>query len=221
MKKIGRIVYELRVPIILIVVMCVMHTCCKIAFGQKWVAEQPADQLTWVAVEEKLEPKKLTYEDAYRLAMKTEKPLLVWVGGNFCERCVQDSENDFVHCFVDEFPGAINPSIVVAVKDGDKLERVGDVQWWIVGDKEFGHIPSVRTAIRNWRERRATRIAPVSASAYPAQFPFQQGPMMWNAVPQFPSQGPMLQQLFRGGTPGPIFRGIFRGPSRGAGGCSS
>ena len=114
----------------------------------------------------------LTYTEAYTLALAQKKPLLVWVGGNFCERCVRDSAQDFVHVFVEKFEGVQAPAIVVGVVDEGELIRAGDVTWWIEGSAEFGHIPSVRTVIRQWLVRRseardalrARVVAPVVAA---------------------------------------------------------
>ena len=100
------------------------------------------------------EEKPLTYAQARVRAVEEGKPLVVWVGGNFCERCVRESAADFVHCFVDKFEGVAAPAIVVGVSDGGELVRAGDVTWWVEGDREFGHVPSVRAVIRRWLELR-------------------------------------------------------------------
>lgn len=105
----------------------------------------------------------LTYPEAVKLSLATGKPLIVWVGGDVCERCVRESASDFVHVFVSEFPGVTAPALVVAVRE-DMTTTVGSaaalswvetVDWWIEGDKQFGHVPTVRGAIARWRERRA------------------------------------------------------------------
>jgi hypothetical protein len=123
------------------------------------------------------EPPPLTYPEAHAEAMRLGKPLVVWVGGNFCEACVRDSAREFVHVFVETFEGATAPSIVVGVVDRDdatgkdELVRAGTVTWWIVGDKEFGHLPSVRGAIRAWRDRReAARAARAMGAVYGASY---------------------------------------------------
>jgi hypothetical protein len=96
----------------------------------------------------------LGYDRAARLAKETGKPLVVWVGGNFCDRCVQESRDEFVHVFADSFPGAADRSTVVGVWEGDEFVRVADMDWWVVGDATFGHVPTVRRALRNWRDSR-------------------------------------------------------------------
>lgn len=98
-----------------------------------------------------------SYGEAYRRAVADGKPLLVWVGDSFCARCVRENAEEFVHCRQETFPGAAARSIVVAVPDGDGLTRVGDVSWWITGDREFGHVPSARRAIRLWLDRSAVQ----------------------------------------------------------------
>lgn len=111
------------------------------------------------------DPAPLTYAEAYRKALASKKPLLVWCGGNFCPRCVNDSRDEFVHCFVDSFPSAVTPSIAVCVPEDGKLMRLtGDVTSWITGDKEFGHLPTVRKRIRSYLDRAkgVTRIVPSS-----------------------------------------------------------
>lgn len=108
----------------------------------KDVAAVPADE------------RPLTYAEGVARAMRDGRPVVVWVGGEFCPQCVQDSAGDFHHVFVDSFPAASAPSIVVGVRDGSELVRL-DVNWWITGDKEHGHIPSVRSAIRRWLDRRS------------------------------------------------------------------
>lgn len=96
----------------------------------------------------------VTYAEAYREALTSKKPLLVWCGGDFCPRCVNESRDEFIHCFVDDFPGAVIPSIVVCVLDDGKLMRLtGDVTSWIEGDREFGHLPTVRKRLRAYSDR--------------------------------------------------------------------
>jgi hypothetical protein len=97
----------------------------------------------------------LTYEASYAIALETGKPLIVWVGGAFCPNCIRDSAKDFVHHFTDSFESDATPRIVVGVVDGKDLVRAGEVGWWIVGDREFGHLPSIRTVIRTWLARRS------------------------------------------------------------------
>jgi hypothetical protein len=105
----------------------------------------------------------LTYNQAYHKALLEGKPLVVWVGGDFCPRCVNDTKEEFIHFFTDTYAGAVAPAIVVGVPDGrGGLDRVATVTQWIVGDPEFGHMPSVRKAIQAWK-------AKVSGDARPAR----------------------------------------------------
>lgn len=101
----------------------------------------------------------LTYAQALARASATGKPLAIWVGGDFCPRCVRETSDEFVHYFTDTFPGVTAPAIVVGVRETPASERlvwVETVDWWIEGDKEFGHSPTIRGAVRRWLERRAT-----------------------------------------------------------------
>lgn len=100
----------------------------------------------------------LTYAQALARARATGKPLAIWVGGDFCPRCVRESSEEFIHFFTDTFPGVVSPAIVVGVKESpasDVLVWVETVDWWIEGDKEFGHSPTIRGAVRRWLDRRA------------------------------------------------------------------
>lgn len=103
------------------------------------------------------------YRDAYNAALRSGKPMIVWVGGNFCERCVNDSKNEFVHHFVDDgWEGVKGPATVVAVPHGDKLYRAGTVNRWTVGSSDWGHVPSARRVTSEWRGRAAAgRLEPL------------------------------------------------------------
>lgn len=101
----------------------------------------------------------LTYTQALARALATGKPLAIWVGSSFCPRCVRETSEEFVHYFTDTFPGVTAPAIVVGVRESPTstaLVWVETVDWWIEGDKEFGHSPTIRGAVRRWLERRAT-----------------------------------------------------------------
>lgn len=106
------------------------------------------------------EPAPLSYGDAYRESLRTGRPLLVWVGGNFCERCVNDSADEFIHHFTASWPGAPVPSVVVAVPEGDGLTRLDTLTRWIEGDATFGHLPSVRRIIEGAKARKAAPTRP-------------------------------------------------------------
>ncbi len=139
------------------------------------LATPPAipDELPPAIPDEAAAEKPLTYAEAHALAVREGKPLVVWVGGNFCQACVRDSAAEFVHVFVDRFDGVAAPAIVVGVVADGELVRAGDVTWWITGDREFGHVPSIRHTIRRWADAReqslqASRraaIAPVRTTA--------------------------------------------------------
>src|SRR5258708_1311751 len=85
------------------------------------------------------EPAPLTYAQAHAKALASGKPLMGWVGGDFCPACVQSSATEFVHFFTPSYEGVTAPAIVVGVVDDGQLIRAGEVTWWIVGDREFGH----------------------------------------------------------------------------------
>lgn len=116
-------------------------------------------------------PVRVTYELAMREALDRGKPLLVWVGGNFCELCVRDSATEFVHYFTPEFDGVQAPAIVVGVVDSGSLIRAGEVTWWVEGDKEFGHVPSVRGVIRKWLDRREAARRGIAQARAEAKMP--------------------------------------------------
>lgn len=133
--------------------------------------------------------KVLTYAEAYAKAKgdgKKTKPLIIWVGGNFCERCVQESENDFVHYFADSWPGMKAPSILVGVWDEGQMRVAGRIDWWIENDREFGHLASIRDSIRKWRdERNEGKMARVAVRAAPtATYSGGFSPVMMQAQPQ-------------------------------------
>lgn len=111
--------------------------------------------VTWTGL-----PSYSSAEDSYTLARRRAvaegKPLIVWVGGNFCERCVQDSKDEFVHCFVrDGWYGQQGPATIVAAPHQGELYQVGVVTRWTVGSHDWGHIPSARRIVAEWRRRAA------------------------------------------------------------------
>lgn len=96
----------------------------------------------------------LTYADAHRDSLRTGKPLLVWVGGNFCNRCVEDSREEFLHVFVDDWQGQKGPATILLVPaDDGHLYRAATVTKWTVGSRDWGHIPSARRLLADWRAR--------------------------------------------------------------------
>ena len=98
----------------------------------------------------------LTYAEGYRKAVALDKPLLVWVGGNFCERCVEDSKDEFVHVFVDKWGAdgddfVVAPAQIIAVPRGSELVKVAVVKRWVTGDAVFGHTSTARRILRDFR----------------------------------------------------------------------
>lgn len=161
--------------------------------------------------------KVLTYAEAYAKAKgdgKKTKPLIIWVGGNFCERCVQESENDFVHYFADSWPGMRAPSILVGVWDEGQMKVAGKIDWWLEGSPTFGHIASINDTIRKWRdERNEGKMARVAAprASYTGGFSPVMQPMMVQSQPVMraaqPMRAPMAPQSFGGVSMGVPRRG--------------
>lgn len=95
-------------------------------------------------------PGGLTYAEAYQRAIELKRPLIVWIGGNFCERCVNDSKEEFVHFFADEWDGQKGPATAVYAYYDDGLYRAATVEKWTVGSHDWGHIPSARRVLSEW-----------------------------------------------------------------------
>ena len=94
------------------------------------------------------------YSAAHARALRENKPLIVWVGGNFCERCVKDSANEFVHHIAEDgWDGNRGPATVVAVPHEGKLHYAGVVTRWTTGSQDWGHVPSARRVISEWRQQ--------------------------------------------------------------------
>lgn len=114
-------------------------------------------------------PRALTYSEARLLALRENKPLVVWVGGNFCEQCVKDAGQEFIHVFVaDGWEGNAGPMTVVGLPEDGEMWKIGMANWWEVGSKTHGHIPTVRRIIANWRANRRMmhQHAPGAAVSY-------------------------------------------------------
>ncbi len=93
-----------------------------------------------------------SYDDALRTSAQTGKPLIIWVGGNFCNRCVDDSANEFVHHFApDGWNGQKGPSTMVYVPHDGSHYRAATVTRWTVGSRDWGHVPSARRVSAAWR----------------------------------------------------------------------
>ncbi len=94
------------------------------------------------------------YAAAYAESLRTGKPLIVWCGGNFCSRCVEDSRGEFLHAFVDSWHGQRGPATVLLVPGEDgHMYRAATVTRWTVGSRDWGHIPSARRLLADWRAR--------------------------------------------------------------------
>lgn len=89
----------------------------------------------------------MDYNSAYAQAVKTGKPLLVWVGDARCDRCTKATMAEFVHHRASSFYGSTQPRVVVSLPKNGELIWIGDVTNWITGDPVFGHIPSTKRLI--------------------------------------------------------------------------
>jgi hypothetical protein len=93
-----------------------------------------------------------SYDDALRTSAQTGKPLILWIGGNICNRCVDDSANEFVHHFVpDGWNGQKGPATMVYVPHDGSHYRAATVTRWTVGSRDWGHVPSARRVSAAWR----------------------------------------------------------------------
>lgn len=138
---------------------------------------------------------KLTYLEARALALKESKPLVIWVGGDFCHRCVEDSAAEFVHVFVPlGWEGHNVPTTIVGVPEDGDLLGIAEMTWWVVGDAKHGHVPSIRRALKQWREERRmfAQHAPAMSSSGMMRGNYQQQinqPMMAPMMPMRSSGG--------------------------------
>lgn len=99
-------------------------------------------------------PEPSAYAQAHAESLRTGKPLIVWCGGNFCSRCVEDSKGEFLHAFVDSWQGQRGPATVLLVPGEDgHMYRAATVTRWTVGSRDWGHIPSARRLLADWRAR--------------------------------------------------------------------
>jgi type IV pilus biogenesis protein CpaD/CtpE len=102
----------------------------------------------------------MTVKDGVATAIARGKPLLIWVGGNFCPNCVNQSKSEFVHCFVDRYQDVKAPAVVVAIPD-EKDHHALDL-WWVTtvpgaaGDGTGRHLQAVRRALAAWRAGKRT-----------------------------------------------------------------
>lgn len=96
------------------------------------------------------------YEAIKAESLRTGKPVIVWVGGNFCDRCVNDSVGEFLHAFApDGWEGNKGPATAVLVPHDGHLYYAGIVTRWTVGSHDWGHVPSARRIAAEWRVRAA------------------------------------------------------------------
>jgi hypothetical protein len=113
------------------------------------------------------------YAEARARAVRDGKPLVVWVGGGdaLCPSCMHRlaDEDGVVNFVAPSFPDTPAQAIVVAVPEGGDLFRVATITRWVTGDPTWGHVPSVRRAVRNWRERRAVTNGGWSLDAAPVR----------------------------------------------------
>jgi hypothetical protein len=145
------------------------------------------------------------YAEARRRALAENKPLVVWVGGGdaLCPACMHTLGGEAVHHVAESFPDTPASALVVAVPEGGDLFRVATITRWVTGDPTWGHVPSVRRALRNWRERRVTTEGGWSLDAPTA--------------PPAPARGVSMASW--GGMGGGMRTGPLRRTARG--GCSS
>lgn len=92
-------------------------------------------------------------EEAVAKSLRTGMPVILWVGGDFCNRCVDDSRSEFIHVFLDEWRGQRGPATVILAPHGKQTYRVATVNRWTVGSHDWGHIPSARRLVHEWRSR--------------------------------------------------------------------
>lgn len=148
-------------------------------------ATLPQSTLPMQQPQSTLPPRKLTYEEARSQAIAEGKPLVVWSGSAVCPACVQTLSGDVVS-YVGPVRGLPANAIIVAMPDGrGDVLQVNTITEWITGDATFGHVPSVRRAVRRYRETGHTSAggwsleAPVARPmAAPVMQPTMQ-PMMY------------------------------------------
>jgi hypothetical protein len=114
-----------------------------------------------------------TYAEARAAAIRDGKPLVVWVGGGdaLCPSCMHRlaEEDGVVNVVAPSFEDTPTRALVVGVPEGGELLRVATITRWVTGDPTWGHVPSIRRAVRNWREHRAITNGGWSLAAAPAR----------------------------------------------------
>jgi hypothetical protein len=100
-----------------------------------------------------------TYAEARARAIRENLPLVAWSGSAICPPCVASTEGEFVN-WVGTHPDLTPNALTVAVPEDGDLWNVATVTTWQTGHAEFGHVPSIRRVLANWRDRRqVTRMA--------------------------------------------------------------
>ncbi len=97
-----------------------------------------------------------SYADALAKALKENKPLVVWVGGGdaLCPACIQTLKDEAIHCVTQTLPDTPTKALVVAFPENGQMWRVATITQWTTGDATWGHVPSIRRAMANWRSHR-------------------------------------------------------------------
>ena len=131
-----------------------------------------------------------TLAAARRAALAQRKPLIVWKGRAICPACVAgDVEVEFIHFVGSQttLPKTPASSLVVFAPRNGKLVQVAVKTTWTKG-----HLPTVRTELRRWRNNGSVsprsgvgRSSPVSTAR----------PVSWAPVARAPA-------VFRGGRAG-------------------
>ena len=108
---------------------------------------------TFTELEKPDTPLPKTYAEARERALRTGLPLVVWVGEAVCPACVQRSKEEYVHWVTQSFPDTPKDALVVGLKVGDDLMRIGTMSSWPQPD---GHLGTVAKALDLWRTHRQT-----------------------------------------------------------------
>jgi hypothetical protein len=153
---------------LLVAVIIILGLCSTVQAQQFEI--RPAFDIQYAKLEKQIEKQEeickdgcckeeLSFNEAKTLAKKSKKPLLTWVGGNFCPRCVDDTKNEFVHTFLDKLDDQPDRSVAVWLPGSDGwLYRIGIMTKWVEGSREWGHAASVRKMIRAYNENRVTTL---------------------------------------------------------------
>lgn len=93
--------------------------------------------------------KKRTLDEAEALAIKTAKPLVVWLGKAICPSCIDATNDEFINFAADSLPGFPADSITVYMRKSTspEVKLVGYVKGW-QDDGKHGHLPTIRKILR-------------------------------------------------------------------------